>query len=289
MILKSQKNNKMKYKTFTDEHLAAYNNDGYVIIREFFSPEEVALLLETYRNDKLVRESAINIDDNSGMSSKLTLWYNSGDDIYGAFSKSERVVDGLKKIWDGEPALYHTKLMQKEPKVGGSWEWHQDYGYWYDNGFLLPKMLSVMVAVTRANKENGCLQVLKGSHKIGRINHGFTGEQVGADMKRVNYALKSMELVYVELEPGDTLFFHSNLLHRSDANTSDHARFSLISAYNLACNRSFMNEPEASHTPIQKVSNERILQIGAKGISENADILNKDRDKKWKETIETPK
>ncbi len=279
----------MNYKRFTDEHLTSYGHDGYVIIREFFHPKEVALLLETYHKDQLVKDSAINVDDNSGLNTKLTLWYNSGDDIYGAFSKSERVVDGLEKIWNGEPALYHTKFMQKEPKVGGSWEWHQDYGYWYDNGFLMPEMLSVMVAVTRANKENGCLQVLKGSHKIGRINHGSTGEQVGADMKRVNYALKSMELVYVELEPGDTLFFHGNLLHRSDANTSDHARFSLISAYNLASNKSFMNEPEASHTPIQKVPNEKILQIGAKGISDNADILSKERDKNWKDTIDMPK
>ena len=28
--------------------------------------------------------------------------------------------------------------MQKEPKVGGAWEWHQDYGYWYKNEFLFP-------------------------------------------------------------------------------------------------------------------------------------------------------
>lgn len=279
----------MTYKKFTQAHLKSFEKDGYVLIREFFSPEEVALLLETYKNDKLIKESAINVDDNSGLNTKLTLWYNSGDDIYGAFSKSERVVDGLEMIWGDKPALYHTKFMQKEPKVGGAWEWHQDYGYWYDNGFLYPDMLSVMVAVTRANKENGCLQVLKGSHKIGRINHGSTGEQVGADMRRVNAALKSMELVYVELEPGDTLFFHGNLLHKSDANTSEHARFSLISAYNLASNKSFMEEPEASHTPISKVGNEVILKVGARGVQETAHFLNKKKDEKWKKSIVSPK
>jgi len=146
-----------------------------------------------------------------------------------------------------------------------------------------------MVAVTRANKENGCLQVLKGSHKIGRINHGSTGEQVGADMKRVNAAAKRLDLVYVELEAGDALFFHGNLLHKSDPNTSDSARFSLISAYNLARNKSFMNEPEASHTPIQKVSNEQILTIGTKGVQETADFLSKKRDEEWKESIDVPK
>lgn len=279
----------MNYKSFTPDHLKAYQQDGFVIIRELFNTEEVDLLLETYKNDKLIKESAINVDDNSGLNTKLTLWYNSGDDIYGAFSKSERVVDGLEMILNDQPALYHTKFMQKEPKVGGAWEWHQDYGYWYDNGFLLPEMLSVMVAVTQANKENGCLQVLKGSHKLGRINHGSTGEQVGADMKRVNAATKSMKLVYVVLEAGDTLFFHGNLLHKSDANTSYTSRFSLISAYNLASNKSFMDEPEASHTPIQKVPNDSILAIGSKGVQSTADFLSKDHDEEWKESIEKPK
>lgn len=274
---------------FTEEHLENYQRDGYVIIKGLFSTEEVGLLLDTYKNDKLIKDSSINVDDNSGLNSKLTLWYNSGDDIYSAFSKSERVVDGLEMIFDDKVALYHTKFMQKEPKVGGAWEWHQDYGYWYDNGFLMPDMLSVMVAVTRANKENGCLQVLKGSHKIGRINHGSTGEQVGADMKRVKYALETMELVYVDLEAGDTLFFHSNILHKSDGNTSDHVRCSLISAYNLASNKSFMSEPEASHTPIEKVSNDAIIKIGVRGIKKTADFLTKEKDKNWKESIDEPK
>lgn len=278
----------MNYKTFIKAHLEAYQRDGYVILREFFSPEEVSLLLETYKKDKLIKDSAISVDDNSGMNTKLTLWYKSGDDIYGAFSRSERVVDGLEMIFGSKPALYHTKFMQKEPKVGGAWEWHQDYGYWYDNGFLLPEMLSVMVAVTKANKENGCLQVLRGSHKIGRINHSSTGKQVGADMRRVNAAKENMELAYVELEPGDTLFFHGNLLHKSDRNTSDRARFSLISAYNLASNKSFMEEPEASHTPIIKVSNDMILKSGMQAIKKSADFLSKEKDENWKDSIDNP-
>ncbi len=51
------------------------------------------------------------------------------------------------------------------------------------------------------------LQVIRGSHKLGRVNHGFSGEQVGADMVMVDNALQTMELVYVELAPGDALIF----------------------------------------------------------------------------------
>src|SRR5437660_6343016 len=102
-------------------------------------------------------------------------------------------------------------------------------GLWvlYKNQFMFPdQLISVIVALTHANKENGCLQVLRGSHKLGRLNHGFAGEQVGADMVMVNNALKTMELIYCELEPGDALFFHSNILHSSEATLSDYPLWS---------------------------------------------------------------
>ena len=164
--------------------------------------------------------------------------------------------------------------MQKEPKVGGAWEWHQDYGYWYKNGFLFPDaMISVMLALTKANKENGCLQVLKGSHKMGRIEHNFAGEQQGADMPFVEQALEKFERVYVEIEPGDALFFHSNLLHMSEANLSDKPRWSLISVYNLSYNIPFREKNTSCITPVKVVPDEAILASGTAGLSEQTDFL----------------
>lgn len=64
-------------------------------------------------------------------------------------------------------------------------------------------MLSVLTTLTPSTKENGCLQMIKGSHKMGRIEHGFTGDQVGPDLEKVNEALKIMPLEYLEMEPGD--------------------------------------------------------------------------------------
>jgi hypothetical protein len=175
--------------------------------------------------------------------------------------------------------------MQKEPKVGGAWEWHQDYGYWYKNQFLFPdQLVSVMVALTEANKENGCLQVIKGSHKLGRVNHGFAGEQVGADMTMVNHCLATMEHVYVELQPGDVLFFHSNLLHRSEANLSDRPRWSLISCYNSLSNPAYNDDSEAWKEPVQVVPDEMLMQSEAVGASNEGDFLRKEDDPALKES-----
>ena len=60
--------------------------------------------------------------------------------------------------------------------------------------------------------------------------------QRGADPKRVELAERQFDCVYCELEPGDAIFFHSNLLHTSDQNRSKTRRWSMIIAYNRSDN-----------------------------------------------------
>ncbi len=185
---------------------------------------------------------------------------------------------------DAPVCHFHSKLMQKEPKVGGAWEWHQDYGYWYKNQFMFPdQLISIMVALTEATKENGCLQVIKGSHKLGRVNHGFAGEQVGADMVMVENALKTMDLVYCELEPGDALIFHSNLLHRSAANLSDHPRWSVIACYNSQSNLAYNETSTSWKTPVEVVPDHAVMEWKSAPLSE-ADFLKKENDPALKDT-----
>jgi ectoine hydroxylase-related dioxygenase (phytanoyl-CoA dioxygenase family) len=117
---------------------------------------------------------------------------------------------------------------------------------------------------------------------MGRIEHGFAGEQVGASQHYVDLALKTMPLVYVELEPGDALVFHPNLLHRSEANLSDTARWSLISCYNRQHNIGY-NEPNGSHTtPVQAVPDEALMEWETSGVRESAGFLTKDKDEALK-------
>ncbi|TAE41777.1 MAG: phytanoyl-CoA dioxygenase family protein [Runella slithyformis] len=266
----------------TPHQIEAFHRDGYVIAKGFFTPQETAKLYATAIEDEAISQHSYNVVDQSGKKSKLALWFTPGDDIYGLMARSERMVNGVSALLGGTAPVchFHSKLMQKEPKVGGAWEWHQDYGYWYKNQFLFPEqMLSVMVAFNDATIENGCLQVIKGSHKLGRVNHGFAGEQVGADAVMVENCLKSgMELVYVELKAGDALFFHSNLLHRSDANLSEKSRWSFISAYNLASNVPFNEKSTACITPISIVPDTALLTANLIGKGNTADFLSKDTD-----------
>lgn len=269
----------------TAEQIQSYHTDGYLIVRNFLNSTEVEKLHDTAIHDDAMRKHAFDLNDQTGKRTKLSLWYTPGDDAYGLLTRSQRMVSAVDALMDGDSAVchFHSKLMQKEPKVGGAWEWHQDYGYWYKNEFLFPEqMMSVMIVITEATKENGCLQVIKGTHKMGRIEHGFAGEQVGASQHYVDLALKTMEHVHVELEAGDALFFHSNILHRSEANLSDRPRWSLISCYNRSENIPY-NEPSGSSTtPISIVPDDALLHEHVGGLAETANFLDKEKDEALK-------
>lgn len=260
----------------TSEQIASYNRNGYLIIPEFFNKEEVSRLYSVAIEDTAMSKNSIDLNDQEGKKTKLALWFTPGNDIYGLLTKSERIINAVNKLMYGTWPVchFHSKLMQKEPKVGGAWEWHQDYGYWYKNEFLFPdEMISVMVAITEATKENGCLQVIAGSHKMGRVEHGLVGEQTGASQRYVDLALKTMELVYVELKPGDCLFFHSNILHRSEANLSDKSRWSLISVYNRQSNVPYNEKSTSCMVALDTVSDDSLLRSDATGLTESVDFL----------------
>ena len=248
----------------TDEQIAQFHEDGYYISRGHFDAEQMGLLLTIAKADKAMAEAGGPQDAEGGIS-RLRLRNDLPDDIYSAFARCKRVVEPMEQLLDDEVYHFHHKMMLKEPRVGGAWEWHQDYGYWYKNNHCLyPDMASCMIAVDRATKANGCLQVIQGSHKLGRIEHGVAGTQTGADNARVHEILKRLPLVYVELEPGDALFFHCNLLHRSDANRSENPRWTLICCYNTKHNNPFKEIPggHPCYSYLERWPDERIVEIG---------------------------
>ena len=262
----------------TNKQVIDYHQDGFLVIKDFFSSAEIDLLYQTATDESVV-DHAFDLNDQEGKKTKLTLWFTAGDDPFGLMSRCKRMIDSVQSLLgEGEVCHFHSKVMQKEPRVGGAWEWHQDYGYWYKNGFLFPEaMISVMVALTDANKANGCLQVLRGTHKMQRFEHHFAGEQQGADDTFVSEAAKISDLIYCELTAGDVLFFHPNVLHRSEANLSEYARWSVISAYNLSYNKPFREKHPSCITPVSVVPDESLLNEKNSKV-ENADFLRKEQE-----------
>lgn len=250
-----------------DERLRRFQENGYFLAERLFSAEEMDLLRKIARADHQF-EQAGSRRDGQGGSIKLSVHNELGNDIYSAFVRCRRIVDTMELLLGGEVYHYHHKMILKEPRTGGAWEWHQDYGYWYNNGCLMPLLASCMIAVDRATRENGCLQVIKGSHHLGRIDHGKIGDQTGADLERVKAALERMELVHCELEPGSAIFFHCNLLHASAQNKSPDPRWALICCYNAARNNPYKESKHPRYSYLEKWPDSRILEFGTRAFGE---------------------
>jgi hypothetical protein len=260
----------MRQGPLTPAQLAEYQRDGYLLVPSMFDDQEIGLLLRSAKEDRALDEHSYGKDDGEGGQVRLSLWNHPGEGIYGMFARCRRVVDACEQILDDEVYHYHSKMIMKDAQVGGAWTWHQDYGYWYQNGVLYPDLVSLFIAVDPSTRENGCLQAIKGSHLLGRIDHVLTGQQAGADMSRVEKVLERLPLVHVEMQPGDGLFFHPNLLHRSDRNRSDKPRWSMICCYNARHNDPFKEAHHPRYTPLSKVDDRMIRVVGVKRFTDDA-------------------
>jgi len=252
--------------------LAEYEENGLVIARGVYAPEEVALLTRAMEEDPAVRGHILDRLDGEGRSTRIALWNRAGDSVYGLAARVPRIVDTAERLLGGPVYHYQSKLTAKDPRVGGAWEWHQDYGYWYYNGCLRPDMLSMMVALDRTTKANGCLQIVKGSHRLGRIDHvPLTPGQNEADPARMEHILARHEVVHCELEPGDVLIFHCNALHRSDQNRSDSRRWTLLVCYNRVDNDTITRKDDRYYVPLEKVGDDALLRAGLRFASGEAE------------------
>lgn len=253
----------MKTGFLTLDAIESFDRDGYIVVENLLDAEETELLGTIARRDHVLAASRTSRTDGEGGSVDLVVENElPTDSIYSAIVQAEPLVTAMESLLGDEVYHYHHKMILKEPRVGGAWTWHQDYGYWYNNGCLLPDMASCMFAVDRATRENGCLQVLRGSHRMGRVDHIQRGDQTGADMERVNVALQRMELVHVEMAPGSAVLFHGNTLHRSDQNVSENPRWAFICCYNARSNNPYKEGRHPHYSPLLRVAADDVASIG---------------------------
>ena len=117
-----------------DAEVGAFNADGFVLVRGMLDAVEVDLLGRAAREDRVLDQHSFGRADGEGGTVRLSLWNHPTDTIYGMIARSESIVGSMEKLLGGEVYHYHSKMIMKDPLIGGAWTWHQDYGYWYHNG-----------------------------------------------------------------------------------------------------------------------------------------------------------
>jgi ectoine hydroxylase-related dioxygenase (phytanoyl-CoA dioxygenase family) len=247
----------------TFDQTQAFERDGFVLLNDVFSPREVEILLTATETSARMTETAWDVTDAAGRSSKLAFWGDVRADAFGAVTTSPRVVNNARMLLREDVYHWHSKMSVKQPRTGGAWEWHQDYGYWYGDTCLYPRMISCMIALDPCTRQNGCLKVIVGSHLLGRLDHGRVGGQSGADPARVEAVINRLPVHYCEAPAGSVLFFHCNLFHSSEPNTSEIPRRAYICCYNALSNLPYDTaKGHGAPQPITVSPDEAILQFG---------------------------
>jgi len=245
--------------------VAQYEEEGFLLLPDFFPRQDMDQMLAIARADKALQDNANDRLDSAGKVSRLSLRYDLPASVYSAYARHRAIVEPMEQLIGQEVFHYHHKMMLKEPRVGGAWEWHQDYGYWYYNGCVAPKMLSFMIALDRTDTENGCLKLIRKSHKLGRLDHvQVTPEQNCADPRHMDRILETHDVVDCVLDPGDVVVFHGNTLHRSDQNRSEKRRWTLLCCYNAISNDTVTKDDDRYYVPLEKVPDSAIKSAGLK-------------------------
>ena len=103
----------------TASQKAQYDKDGYLIVKNFLDREEVDLLYGLATGDNVLRSNAFDLNDQTGKSTKLTLWFTPGNDTFGLLTRSEKIVNAVRVFAgddEGEICHFHSKVDAKRTK-----------------------------------------------------------------------------------------------------------------------------------------------------------------------------
>ncbi|GGD82905.1 phytanoyl-CoA dioxygenase family protein [Paenibacillus nasutitermitis] len=220
----------------TFEQLASYEETGYLVLRNIFSEQEVRLWqaecerlqsLEEYVNPQNLRVAFRKVASGEQMIEKFDPLLDVSP-VFANLFQDERILAPLRDIYLDEPLLFKDKLIFKLPGNAG-YTMHQDAAFWH--GFPYDGLISVMVAIDGATKENGGLELFPGYHDKFRQKEAlrnFDAEEVAA--------IDASKGIIYETNPGDMILFSSLTPHQSGTNTSNSSRRQLFLTYSPSKN-----------------------------------------------------
>ena len=130
--------------------------------------------------------------------------------------------------------LFTEKINYKRANKGGPIILHQDYPYWAAFTSIASRVVTAMLFLDEATRQNGCLEVAPGTHNKGEQKRWQTSGLRNREMDSDTF--DTSQLVPLEVPAGSAVFFNAFLVHRSLPNTSEHDRRALLYSYQPAGN-----------------------------------------------------
>ena len=242
----------------SNAELEAYSENGFFIRLQVFQGDEVGALKSAaecaVRIAKAMTESAKAI--HYVLDGKLfvdidhfTVQFEHHDDaaeirviepVHELHPYLAELVNDPRLIWPmrqlvktPEVALWTAKLNLKSARVGSGFAWHQDTPYWIHDCDEPERLPNVMVNFDDSSVTNGCLYIVKGSHKLGMLP-GCTDDRQLAGFYTDPCGFDMSAKVAIEVPPGSAVFFHPLAVHGSLGNPSSAQRRGVILTYQPA-------------------------------------------------------
>jgi ectoine hydroxylase-related dioxygenase (phytanoyl-CoA dioxygenase family) len=216
------------FESVTPELVAAFHQNGFALLRDALSPEEVAEInteaLRLCRGDLgTITDDSFDDDesDEAVLRRYLCIHYpHKMSEVALRALTNPRIVDALTAvIGPNVKAMQSMLFIKSEGKPGQAW--HQDE-------FFIPtrdrSLTAVWIALDDATVENGCLWVLPGSHRRGVIYPAREQDDPRFDCttEAYDFPYTDDQSVPVEIPAGTALIFNGYLLHRSLQNSGVH-------------------------------------------------------------------
>lgn len=215
------------FTTLTDEQIAQFDRDGFVVIPDAYDADVLARLIEEIEPGvDLVRGLLEQLPGGrisvAGLDTQIVAPHLVGrSDYLRRFCADELLVGICRDLMGPDVRLYWEQAVYKQPHGAEPVLWHQDNGY----TFVEPQdYLTVWLALTDATLDNGCISVMPGHHRLGTLAHAETpiGFECAGDHDIA---------VDVPVRAGSLVIFSSLSPHATRINATDTVRKAYIIQY----------------------------------------------------------
>ena len=211
-----------------------YHEDGFVIVRQLFSADEIATLdqhLRDFISDVVptLDSGDVYFEDTPNRPVKSIFRLEEHDPYFQQLADDRRIRDLVTALLgDADFTRLSTGFFGKAAGDGSVVPCHQDNAFQF---WVPPEALGVTIAVDASTVDNGALICQQGSHRLGMLPHQPSGA-MGFSMQLVEPPdLAAHPEVALCMNPGDVAVHHITTVHRSDANRTDRARRQLAIGY----------------------------------------------------------
>jgi ectoine hydroxylase-related dioxygenase (phytanoyl-CoA dioxygenase family) len=240
------------------EQRAAYERDGYLVVEDLVSPQEVAALRQRVQDythggrpaDALVIQVEPRVQrgelrvEHPGDGVRKIDGLVQGDDLFHKLGTHPNIVGVIEQIVGPDIKLFRNSLLLKPPEVGSQKGWHQDSPYWPIEPM---ELCSCWFPLDDATPENGCMVVLPGWHRRGPLPHVSVTDDYVVEPSCID----SAQAVMAPMRAGSGLLFHSLLPHYTAPNRTQHWRRAIALSYMSARSRYTGSGESLEYFPIQ--------------------------------------